>query len=179
MRFVLFKYLLLDKKPNHILHMNNKIVYFYVTKVVKMANFPENDVWTSHRVSYGETDAMGVVYYANYLHFFERARNEIIRSTGMSYVEVEERGIFLPVREVSCRYRKSLKFDDFAQIRVGIAEWGRASMTFVYEIHDESRKNIYATGFTQHAAVDKNGRPVAIPDWLRDAFNKPQVGILI
>jgi Predicted thioesterase len=59
------------------------------------APFPEPSCWLAHRVSYGETDAMGVVYYANYLHLFERGRGELIRGLGFSYATVEERGIFL------------------------------------------------------------------------------------
>lgn len=135
-----------------------------------MADFTKHEFWLSHRVTYGETDAMNVVYYANYLHYFERGRNEMIRSTGLSYADVEKRGIFLPVRECSCRYRKPLRYDDLAWIRVSISEWGRASVTFTYEIYDENRKTLHATGFTQHATIDKNGKPVPVPDWLREAF---------
>jgi acyl-CoA thioester hydrolase len=59
-----------------------------------------------HRVLYGDTDQMGIVYYANYFRFFEGARGEWIRGLGMSYAEIEERGIFLPVLEASVRYLK-------------------------------------------------------------------------
>ncbi len=69
------------------------------------AAFPEPSCWLTHRVSYGETDAMGVVYYANYLHLFERGRSELIRGLGFSYATVEERGIYLPVREAIGRIK--------------------------------------------------------------------------
>ncbi len=100
-----------------------------------MKDLPAGFVWHQHRVSYGETDAMGVVYYANYLHLFERSRNEIIRASGMSYAEVERRGIFLPVRQADCRYRVPLRYDDLAWIKGGISEWGRASVTPVAIAH--------------------------------------------
>ncbi len=126
------------------------------------------DIWLPHRVSYGETDAMGVVYYAEYLHYFERARSEFLRQFGMSYNEVEERGVFLPVREASCRYRSPLRFDNLVYVRALISEWRRASIIFTYEIHNEAKTQIMATGQTQHACVDRTGRPVPTPDWLKN-----------
>ncbi len=111
---------------------------------------------------------MGLVYYAEYLHYFERARSECIRSRGMSYTVVEERGVMLPVREARCRYRSPARFDDLVWIRTGISEWGRASLTFVYEIRDEGRERLLADGMTQHACVNREGRPVPVPAWLRE-----------
>ena len=67
---------------------------------------------TRLRVRYAETDQMGVVYYANYLRFFEGARGEWIRGLGLSYAEIEDRGIFLPVLEASVRYLKPARSDD-------------------------------------------------------------------
>lgn len=135
-----------------------------------MSDFPTPETWLAHRVSYGETDTMGVLYYAEYLHLFERGRSEFIRERGMSYATVEERGIILPVREAQCRYRASARYDDLVQIRIGIAEWGRASITFVYELYDESRTRLLATGMTQHACINPQGRPVGVPQWLKDLF---------
>jgi acyl-CoA thioester hydrolase len=135
-----------------------------------MRDFPELDFWHSHRVSYGETDAMGVVYYANYLHLFERVRSEFIRSRGLSYSKVEERGVYLPVREASCRYRSPLHYDDLAWLRIGISAWTRASVTFVYEVYNEDKDRLHATGNTQHAVINADLKPVAAPDWFRELF---------
>lgn len=110
---------------------------------------------------------MGVLYYAEYLHLFERARSEFIRARGMSYAEVERRGIYLPVREAACRYRHPARYDDLVWIRTGINEWGRASMRFVYELRNEDKSLVLATGSTQHAVVNAQGKPTAMPDWLR------------
>ena len=56
------------------------------------------EIWLAHRVSYGETDAMGIVYHAEYIHFFERSRGELCRENGLGYREVEAAGIMLPVK---------------------------------------------------------------------------------
>ena len=129
-------------------------------------NFPQSDSWLPHRVSYGETDAMDVVYYAEYFHLFERSRNACLRERNLSYRTIEERGIFLPVREANCRYRSPLRYDDLIYIRVGVQEWRRASILFVYEIYDETKTKILATGSTQHACVNAEGKPVPTPAWL-------------
>ena len=132
--------------------------------------FPSPNSWLEHSVSYGETDAMGVVYYAEYLHFFERSRSLFIRERGMSYAEVEERGIYLPVREANCRYRIPAHYDDLLNIQVGISEWRRASIKFIYNIYKNERSMLIATGFTEHACINKEGRPVRVPEWLREIF---------
>ena len=129
--------------------------------------FPIPHVWMPHRVSYGETDTMGVLYYAEYLHLFERARGDYIRRCGMGYAEVERRGIILPVREAQCRYRSPARYDDLVLVRAGIEERGRASLGFVYEIWNEDKTRLLATGMTQHAMVNPQGRPVPVPDWFR------------
>ncbi len=135
-------------------------------------NFPVPEIRINHRVSYGETDCMGVVYYAEYLHFFERARNEYIRALGMPYTRVEERGLYLPVREASCRYRRPARYDNLLEIRAGIDRWGKASLNFVYEIYDQERELLLAQGATQHACVNKEGRPVPAPDWFVGLLKK-------
>ncbi|NCC24507.1 MAG: acyl-CoA thioesterase [Deltaproteobacteria bacterium] len=130
-------------------------------------SFPTPEAWLLHRVSYGETDAMAVVYYGNYFHWFERARNRYIRERGMSYRDIESRGIFLPVREAACRYFAPARYEDQVWVRAGISKWTKASMTFTYEITDHDRERVLSAGSTQHACVDGQGRPVRVPDWLR------------
>ena len=135
------------------------------------SDFPEHDTWYSHYISYGETDAMRVLYHAEYLHLFERSRSQFIRESGLSYREAEERGIMLPVREAQCRYRTPARYDDHIFVRTGIAKWGRASIEFVYEIWNDDKTILHATGTTSHACVNHNGKPVPIPDWLKELFN--------
>jgi len=128
------------------------------------------EVWMRHRVSYGETDTMGVLYYAEYLHLFERGRSAFIRAYGLSYNDVEKRGLFLPVREAQCRYRSPARYDDLLRLRTVMTDWKRASLIFRYQIYDADRTRLMAEGFTQHACVNGQGKPMAVPDWFRDWF---------
>lgn len=110
---------------------------------------------------------MGVLYYAEYLHLFERSRNTYIHACGMSYATVEQRGVFLPVREAQCRYHFPARYDDLVLVRTAISERGRASLRFVYEIWNEDKTRLLTSGMTQHAIVNREGRPMPMPDWFR------------
>jgi len=129
--------------------------------------FPTSATWYAHRVSYGETDAMGVLYYGEYLHIFERARGQFLRERGMGYNTVEERGILLPVREAWCRYRIPARYDDLLWVHCGMAEWGRASLHIVYEFWNEEKTKLTAQGYTVHPTVNPQGKPVAVPNWFK------------
>ena len=133
-------------------------------------NFANPNVFYTHRVSYGETDAMGVLYHAEFIHIYERSRGEYSRQLGLPYKEMEARGIMLPVTELSCRYKKPARYDDLLHVRVAISEWKGASLRFSYEMYDEQKENILSTGFSMHACVNKEGRPIRIPAWLKEAF---------
>jgi len=74
------------------------------------------------RVNYSETDQMGVVYHANYLVWFDRARTELMRETGLTYKELEQRGVYLAVSEVRIRYRAPARYDDLVQVRCWVRE---------------------------------------------------------
>jgi acyl-CoA thioester hydrolase len=134
--------------------------------------FPRPDAWLAHRVSYGETDAMGVLYHAEYIHIFERSRGELGRACRCGYKFIEEQGIMLPVREVQCRYRIPARYDDLLQVHVAVAEWKRASVRFCYEIRDETKKTVLAEGMTLHACANMQGKPVPVPSWLKTAFSE-------
>lgn len=126
------------------------------------SEFPTSESWYHHFVSYGETDTMGVLYYAEYLHLFERSRSLFIRERGMSYADVEKRGIIMPVREASCRYRSPVRFDDEIFVRVGISKWKRVSITFTYEVWNKDKSVLHATGMTEHAIINHEGKPVRV-----------------
>ena len=122
-------------------------------------------VRTELRVIYGDTDQMGVVYYANYLRFFEAGRNEYIRAQGLRYRDFEERfGLRLPVAEASVSYRSPARYDDVVAVETSIAALRRASARFEYRIvrGDE----LLATGHTVHACVDLDGRIRRLPQEL-------------
>ncbi len=129
--------------------------------------FPEPEVTWKHIVSYGETDAMGVVYYGNYLHWFEQARSNFLRELGHSYLEIEKKGIYLPVIEAHCKYLGPARYEDLIEVRCGIKEFGRASLTFVYEIYNKTQNNKkITTGWTKHPCINGEGKIVKVPKWL-------------
>ena len=124
--------------------------------------------FTTYRVIYGDTDQMGVVYYANYLRWFERGRSEFLRQIGLPYSAIEEAGFHFPVADVNCRYAQSARYDDVVQIETELVELGRASLSFKYVISRESDPCTLATGSTKHACVDSSGRVRRIPKILLD-----------
>ena len=116
------------------------------------------------RVRYAETDQMGVAYYANYLVWFEVGRSAFCRSLGFSYAEMEKAtGSYLVVAEAYCRYRSPLLYDRTFFIRTWLRELRSRSMTFGYELVDETRQTTYASGETKHVVTDRAGRPKKIP----------------
>ena len=124
---------------------------------------------TSYRVIYGDTDQMGVVYYANYLRWFERGRSEFLRQIGLPYATIEEQGYHFPVVEVSCHYNQSACYDDMVRIETELAELGRASLTFDYRIWREGDECLLATGSTKHACLDRRAQVTRMPKCLEDA----------
>jgi acyl-CoA thioester hydrolase len=126
---------------------------------------------TSYRVIYGDTDKMGMVYYANYLRWFEKGRSEFLRQMGMPYTAIEERGTHFPVTDVSCRYFKSARYDDLITIETELASVARATLTFNYRILRVPEGCLLAAGSTKHACIDSRGRVVRIPMDLRNLFS--------
>ncbi len=141
--------------------------------VLKAEQFPRPDAVLRLTVSYGETDSMGYVYYGHYPHWFEKARGLFIRERGMSYAEVERRGVWLPVRDLAVRYLRPARYDEEVAVRAGIAVWGRASVTFVYQVFGPPDASVLlAAGETVHACTSPEGRPIPVPDWLRGLFSR-------
>ena len=115
------------------------------------------------RVRYGDTDRMGFAYYAHYLRWFEIGRAEMLRSLGMSYKEVEEAGVSLPVLDAHCRYLKSARYDDSITIETGVAELRRASVRFAYRVRRDEDGVVLAGGSTEHCFLGRDGRPARPP----------------
>jgi acyl-CoA thioester hydrolase len=127
---------------------------------------------TQVRVIYGDTDQMGIAYYANYLRWFEIGRNEFIRAKGLRYRDFEERySLRLPVVEAQVTYRTPARYDDVLTVETTIAEVKRASARFVYRIRREAEE--IASGSTLHACVDLEGRIQRMPQELRARLSVP------
>jgi acyl-CoA thioester hydrolase len=118
------------------------------------------------RVIFGDTDQMGVVYYANYLRFFESARAAYWRSLGKSYKDLEAAQIALPVVEAHCNYRRPSYYEDLLEVDVEVGELRAASLRFVYVIRRGAE--VIAEGHTRHAVIGPEGRPRRLPDEFRD-----------
>lgn len=126
---------------------------------------------TRVRVRYAETDRMGVVYYANYLVWFEVGRTDWLRQTGWSYREMELDGISLPVIEAQCEYRQPARYDDEIEIATKGTLLTPVRVRFDYELTRIGAGDAIAAGHTVHAAVDATGRPSRLPTRIRDMFS--------
>lgn len=124
---------------------------------------------TDYRVIYGDTDQMGVVYYANYLRWFERGRSEFLRQIGLPYAQIEAAGFHFPVAEVNCRYAQSARYDDVIEIATTLADLSRVYLVFEYQISRQVDHLVLATGSTKHACIDRDGQVKRIPKMLIEA----------
>ena len=120
------------------------------------------------RVYYEDTDVAGLVYHANYLKFFERARTEWLREFGLSYSGMEAEGIMLPVISLSINYKNSARYDDVLKVKTTLKKMPTASIEFDYELHNQSG-DLLAIGNTILAFIDvKRNRPTRCPKYLLD-----------
>lgn len=113
------------------------------------------------RVIYGDTDAMGIAYYGQYLRWFEMGRAELLRKYSIAYRDLTEQGIHLPVIETGCRYLRPVRYDDEISIYSGIETMTKVRIRFIYQI--ESGGETITTGFTEHAFTDKMGKIIRPP----------------
>ena len=131
-------------------------------------NNPNNYDEIEIRVRYGETDQMGVVYHGNYAQYFEIGRVEWLRKFGVSYKQMEEDGIMLPVISLSINYKKSARYDDLIKVKTQLVKLPSATIEFNYEILNESG-DILTTGNTSLVFIDINrNRPTRCPQYLLD-----------
>ena len=127
---------------------------------------------TKIRVEYHHTDQMGVVHHSNYVKFFEVARTEWLRAAGLTYAEMERRGVMMPIVEVQVKYRQPAYYDELITVRAEVSELPMARMTFRYEIRGEDGRDI-ASGLTTLGFIDKESRrPQRAPQWLMEVLNK-------
>ena len=122
------------------------------------------------RVEYHHTDQMGIVHHSNYVRFFEAARTEWLRSAGMTYAEMERRGVMMPIVEVNVTYKQPAYYDELLSITTTVDEMPMARMTFRYKVRGEDGRDI-ASGSTTLGFIDKETRrPVRAPQWLLEVI---------
>jgi acyl-CoA thioester hydrolase len=126
-------------------------------------------------VRYAETDAMGVVYYANYLVWMEVGRGAWCRERGFSYREMEAQDqLYLMVAEAKCRYKAPARYEDAVRIRTAVASASERVIRFAYEILNASSGQLLASGESVHVVTDAQYRPARMPEKYRQYFNFPQ-----
>lgn len=121
----------------------------------------------TYRVPYADTDQMGVVYYANYLTYFERSRTEMLRAAGLPYSELEKRGYFLPVTEAVCKYRAPAAYDQLLTFRSYFKEARGVRVTIASEVRHENK--LLVEGYVILACIGPDKKPVKVPDFLLEA----------
>lgn len=131
-------------------------------------------IHTTHsiRVRYGETDPMKYVYYGNYAEYFEVARVELFRTLGISYDEIEKRGIFLPVSEYKIKYIRPGLYDQLLEIHTYIKKKPGVKIEFEYEIYNEDKVKITEASTTLFFLDAETNKIVRCPDFLLDLINK-------
>lgn len=120
------------------------------------------------RVIFGDTDQMGVVYYANYLRFFESARAAYWRDLGRSYKDLEAWGVAMPVIEAHCDYKRPAHYEDLLVVDIEVSQLRGASVRFSYRVMRGD--TLLAQGYTRHAVIGTDGRPRALPEEMRAAI---------
>jgi acyl-CoA thioester hydrolase len=110
----------------------------------------------SIRVPYAHVDQMRVVYYANYLVYFEMARSELLHEAGISYVDMEARGVMLPVLEAHCEYKQFAGYDDVLVIHSTCQPFKGPRLRIDYEVRRDG--DLIATGYTHHICMSPEGK---------------------
>jgi acyl-CoA thioester hydrolase len=124
------------------------------------------------RVRYGETDRMGFVYYGNYATYFEVARVEALRQMGISYREMEDGGISLPVAEYKIKYLKPAFYDDQLTLKTQIREMPRVRIIFHYETYNQDGVLLNIAETTLVFVDVKSGKPCLVPDFVKFKLQK-------
>ena len=123
------------------------------------------------RVTYADTDQMGIVYHSNYLRYFEVSRTEMLRSQGLAYRDLEEEGIFLQVVHCEVDFHHPAHYDDLLEIRSNVSQLGKASLVISSEVWQDG--NLLVTGKVKLAAVSRqNGHITPLTPRLLDAVQK-------
>lgn len=130
-------------------------------------------VETTLRVRYAETDAMGVVYHANYLVWFEAGRGDYFRAIDQDYAKWEAQGHLLPVSEAYARYHSPARYGDLVTVSTWVEAARSRSLTLSYRAELAATQQCLATGWTRHICVDHRGTVRRLPDQLFQALTEP------
>lgn len=127
---------------------------------------------TKIRIRYGETDRMGYAYYGNYATYFEVARVETLRKTGISYRQLEDDGIILPVLDYKIRFHKPAFYDDIIIIKTTISEIPKIRFNFNYKTFNQKGDLLNEAETTLVFVSKKTNKPILIPKDLKQMLEK-------
>ncbi|MDR2180020.1 MAG: acyl-CoA thioesterase [Synergistaceae bacterium] len=126
----------------------------------------------ARKAQFYETDQMGVIHHAHYIHWFEEARVDFLAQIGFPYERVESLGITFAVLELSCRYKSPVRFGDTVHILVGLAACSHSQMTLDYRVTDAVTGELRTTGETRHYFFRKeDARPVSLKKAIPDLYD--------
>jgi acyl-CoA thioester hydrolase len=124
------------------------------------------------RIRYSETDQMGTFYNSKALDWFECGRTELLRAAGLTYADMEVKGIQLPLTEAHVEYQGRARYDDLLEIKCRMRMAGRARLRFAVQINHVPAGIPVVSGYTIHAVTEGSGRPIRPPRWLLDLVRK-------
>ncbi len=126
------------------------------------------------RVWYVDTDQMGIVHHSNYIRYYEAARSDLMRDLGLSYGEMERRGVMMPILEVNSRYISSAHYDEMITVEITLEELPMARVTFHYKIYSEQGV-LLNTGSTMLGFMHSDTRrPTRAPQWFIELLTDSQ-----
>jgi len=136
---------------------------------------------TRVRVRYCECDSMGVAHHAAYVPWLEIGRTELLRSSGISYRELEAQGVFLVIVRLEAKYRRPVKYDDVVEVRTRVSKTSVVKIEHEYDVVVVERdgaasETVAATAATTLACVDRDGKVRALPAWLGGAGRTSDAG---
>lgn len=124
-------------------------------------------------VRYAETDQMGIAHHSEYPVWYEVARTDLIKWIGITYTQMEQMGVMLPLSELTCRYKGAARYEDVLTVTAQVESISAARITFAYAVYKEGEEKPINTGSTTHGFVDsRTFRPINMKKKFPDLYNK-------
>ena len=111
---------------------------------------------------YHETDQMGIIHHANYIHWMEEARVDFMDQMGFGYGRMEEEGIISPVLSLSCEYKSMTRFGDEVEVTISVRRYTGVRMELGYEIRDRATGELRLVASSSHCFLNREGKPVSL-----------------
>lgn len=141
--------------------------------VDRVPRLPRVQDWMEIRIYYEDTDCGGVVYYANYLRYFERARTEYLEQRGLSVRRLLQEGTQFMVVHAEIDYRSPAHYGDVLHIETTLANVGNASLTMAHVLRERESGRLVAEGSTKLVTVDMRGKTKRLPPPIVQAMRAP------